>query len=260
VYKLVYHKVMKATWVCLVMVGLCLAGPACAQDYENDPFNPLVARDAWTLIAETERANNVPPGLLHAMSLVETGQGIRGWVLPWPYTVGVNSSGTFNTLKADEALAHLKSRRALGFVRFDMAAGLTSRSKLKYDAALAFLAANPTASFYRITPAPFGRRFNSAAEATAFVNRMFASGYRNMDLGLMQINWKVHGSKFNNVSELFRPERNVNYAVNYLLEHRQTRDWWGSVGRYHSGTPYYANRYIRNVYNMYKRIHRLGRA
>jgi hypothetical protein len=191
------------------------------------------------------------------MSLVETGQGIRGWVLPWPYTVGVNSSGTYTAKTSKDALEHLISRRALGFVRFDVSVNGVYQSKLKGEAAAALLGKNPTATNIRITPQPFGRRFNNASEATTFVNRMFGQGYRNMDIGMMQINYRVHGNKFANVSSMFEPNTNVRYAVTYLLEHRQSRDWWGSVGRYHSGTAVYANKYIKNVYNMYKRIHRI---
>jgi hypothetical protein len=241
----------------MVAVGLLLAPLARANDYASDPFDPAIARDVWQMISRAEKDYGIPTGLLHAMSLVETGQGIRGWVLPWPYTVGVNSSGTYTAKTSKDALEHLISRRALGFVRFDVSVNGVYQSKLKGEAAAALLGKNPTATNIRITPQPFGRRFNNASEATTFVNRMFGQGYRNMDIGMMQINYRVHGNKFANVSSMFEPNTNVRYAVTYLLEHRQSRDWWGSVGRYHSGTAVYANKYIKNVYNMYKRIHRI---
>ena len=236
-----------------------LAAPVQASaEYENDPFDPVIARDAWLLIAQAERANNIPAGLLHAMSLVETGQGIRGWVLPWPYTVGVNGTGVQRYTSREEALKGFTRYRTLGFVRFNLTGPGTRLNKAKSLDVATALGKMPENAAITLEGINFGRRFNSVNEAEAFLNRMFNSGYRNIDVGMMQINWRVHGNRFANVRQALEPTNNLNYAVRYLLEHRQTRDWWGSVGRYHSGTSVYANRYIKSVYNMYLRIHRVG--
>ncbi len=240
-----------------VALPFVLALPARA-DYENDPFNPVIARDAWVLIAQAERANGIPAGLLHAMSLVETGKGIRGWVLPWPYTIGVNGTGVQKFATRQEAVTAFTRYRNLGFVRFNLRGPGVSLNKAKSLDVATALGTLPAQAAITLEGINYGRRFNNAAEAEAFLGGMFAAGYRNIDVGMMQINWKVHGHKFRNVREALEPNNNLNYAVRYLLEHRQTRDWWGSVGRYHSGTPVYANRYIRNVYNMYLRIHRVS--
>ena len=245
-----------------VLVCCCLASMGLARavraDYENDPFDPLVARDAWVLIAQAERANNIPAGLLHAMSLVETGKGIRGWVLPWPYTVGVNGTGAQKFATREEAMAAFTRYRNLGFVSFNLTAPGKRLSKAKPMDVATALGSLPAATPVTLEGINFGRRFNSEREAAAFLRRMFGMGYRNVDVGMMQINWRVHGQHFASVEEALNPDTNLNYAVHYLLEHRQTRDWWGSVGRYHSGTSRYANTYIRNVYTMYLRIHRVN--
>jgi hypothetical protein len=227
-------------------------------DYANDPFDPIIARDAWVLIAQAERQNNIPAGLLHAMSLVETGKGIRGWVLPWPYTVGVNGTGTQTFTSRDAAMAAFTRNRSLGFVNFNLRAPGVNLHNAKGMQVATALGSLPAIVPVTLEGTNYGRRFNSAEDAQSFLNRMFAMGYKNMDVGMMQINWKVHGKHFANVREALDPHNNVAYAVQYLLEHRQTRDWWGSVGRYHSGTSYYANKYIRSVYAMYLRIHRVS--
>ena len=253
---------MKPLWARSAYVGILCAGllavPVAARaDYENDPFDPVIARDAWVLIAQAERANNIPSGLLHAMSLVETGKGIRGWVLPWPYTLCINSTGTKSYASKEAAMTDFTRFRSLGFVRFNVRGPGTSVSKatpLQTATALGSMGAGPVT----LEGLTYSRRFNNANETVAYLDRMFAAGYRNVDVGMMQINWRVHGSHFANVRQALEPTNNLNYAVSYLLEHRATRDWWGSVGRYHSGTRVYANRYIRNVYNMYLRIHRVS--
>lgn len=258
---------MKALWArsrFFLALFLALAVPVVAfaastdPDYANDPFDPIIARDAWVLIAQAERANGIPAGLLHAMSLVETGKGIRGWVLPWPYTVGVNGTGVQSFTSRDAAMAAFTRYRALGFVNFNVrGAGINLKNAKGMQVATTLGSLPPTA-VVTLEGVNYGRRFNTAQEAETFLNRMFAAGYRNMDVGMMQINWKVHGKHFANVKEALDPHNNLAYAVQYLLEHRQTRDWWGSVGRYHSGTSVYANRYIRSVYAMYLRIHRVS--
>ena len=242
---------------CICLSAAVMAQPARA-DYENDPFDPLIARDAWMLIAQAERSNGIPAGLLHAMSLVETGKGIRGWVLPWPYTIGVNGTGVQKFATREEAMAAFTRYRNLGFVRFNVTALGVRLNKAKPLDVAAALGSVPAGSPVTLEGINYGRRFNSEREAAAFLRRMFSAGYRNVDVGMMQINWRVHSQHFASIEEALNPDTNLNYAVRYLLEHRQTRDWWGSVGRYHSGTSRYANKYIRNVYNMYLRIHRVN--
>ncbi|MCP5405702.1 MAG: transglycosylase SLT domain-containing protein [Pseudomonadaceae bacterium] len=240
----------------LLLAALLLAASAhAADDYSRDPFSPKVAREAWNMIGRAEAEHGIPIGLLHAMSLTETGQGVAGWMLPWPYTVCINSTGQKSYIKQQHALTDLNWMRSLGFVRYDVTVGGQSLSNAKTAAVQALISANPAATSIRLKPRPFSRRFSNADDATAYVYGMFAKGHKNMDLGLMQINWRVHGSKLGSVQNAFNPRANLDYAVNYLLEHRATRDWWGSVGRYHSGTAYYANKYIRNVYTWYKRVH-----
>lgn len=241
--------------VALVLLGL--AAPTAHAQYESDPFDPLVARDAWYLISRAEQANQIPAGLLHAMSLVETGQGMRGWVLPWPYTIGVNGTGTQSFGTTAQAQSALQRFRSLGFARFTVRAGGTTLTQVKAEQAAALLAAQPQFAAISLEGHNFARRFANASAAETFVGRMLASGYRNMDVGMMQINWRVHSGHFRSVAQAIEPNANVAYAVRYLLEHRQTRDWWGSVGRYHSATRTFASKYVNRVYSMYRRIHRL---
>jgi hypothetical protein len=238
----------------VLALAFCL--PARAQDYDADPFNPTIATNAWVMISQAEHAYKIPAGLLHAISLVETGQGIRGWVLPWPYTVGVNSPGKAEFLKQQQALNNLAWLKKLGFVRFDVSADGAGSSNISYVDAMAALNVHPNGSRFTVQARPYGRRFNSADDAVSFTYRMFALGHRNLDIGLMQINWPIHSRHFASIREAFEPAANLRYAVSYLLEHR-TADWWGCVGRYHSGTPKYARQYILHVWNMYRRIHRL---
>lgn len=254
---------MNPRWAPLIWLLLALVLPVgivrANDDYSRDPFDPVVARDAWLMISDAEKQYQIPSGLLHAMSLVETGQGVRGWMLPWPYTVGINGTGSKSFRSAAAARQQLNAWRSLGFVRFNLSVNGRSASNIKATEAEARLqATGADFAFVTLEGRNFARRFQDAAGAEQFLRSLFARGYRNVDVGMMQINWKVHGKHFRSVAEVLTPAANLRYAVSYLLNHRQTRDWWGSVGRYHSGTAFYANRYVRNVYGMYMRIHRFN--
>ena len=209
-------------------------------------LNPQVAQTAWQTLGYIEKQNNIPSGLLHSMSLVETGQGMEGMVMPWPYTVGVNSPGKEVYTTKLAALTALQRWYRLGFRRFDItvpgkqvenATALTVRTLIN----------QPYTGAISLHPKHFGQRFATQHAASRFVKKLLAQNYNNIDIGLMQINWRFHSDQFKSVDEAFDPAVNAGYAVAYLKKHRQTRDWWGSVGRYHSGTSKYAKRYIKNV-------------
>ena len=52
----------------------------------------------------------------------------------------------------------------------------------------------------------------------------------------MQINEKFHGSKFDSLSAMFDPARNVDYAARFLKELRSREATWTmAVARYNAG-------------------------
>ena len=62
------------------------------------------------------------------------------------------------------------------------------------------------------------------------------TGETLIDIGCMQINYRFHGKKFNDVTEMFDPRRNVDYAARFLEAlHRREGVWTAAVARYHAG-------------------------
>jgi hypothetical protein len=218
-------------------------------------YDQVEAKRAWVAIAKLEQKNGIPKGLLHSMSLVETGQGLEGKVMPWPYTVGVNSPGMVTFKNGTEALAKLDTYNRLGFAKFDVTVNGETQKKLTLYRAERTLAR--VDGEVKIRPYHYAKRFKDKQEAVEFVQASLDLGYKNLDVGLMQINWRYHGEKFTNVSQALDPYQNASYAVQYLTKHKQTRDWWGSVGRYHSGTQKHAKRYVKHVWRMYQRLHQI---
>ena len=240
----------------LATLGISVALLSVAACASAQGVDPVVARQAWLLVGKVEKANNVPKGLLLSMSLVESGRGLDGRVLPWPYTVGVNPTRTYKYDHKNKAFKKLDTLRRIGFKRVDLKVGdkiYKNVSSIRAEQLMGGIGEKVVSLKGR----QFSKRFESPIIATSFVKGVLRQGYDNMDIGLMQINWHWHGDNFTSVEEAFDPIKNASYAVSYLRKHRQKKDWWNSVGRYHSGTEKYAKRYIRNVYAMYRRVHRI---
>jgi len=65
----------------------------------------------------------------------------------------------------------------------------------------------------------------------SFIDR----GERSIDIGLMQVNWKYHKDKLGNTWQALDPYHNLRIAAVILRDcFKQRRDWWASVGCYHS--------------------------
>ena len=88
----------------------------------------------------------------------------------------------------------------------------------------------------------------SLEEASRIVKKKLATGMRNIDLGIMQLNYRWHGDKFNNVTQMLMPENNIKYAANLLRSLRnQHGTWHKAVRYYHSAKPEHHRKYSRKV-------------
>lgn len=86
--------------------------------------------------------------------------------------------------------------------------------------------------------------FDTRAEALAFVKTRHAEGARSFDVGCFQINYRWHGEAFESIEAMFDPIENARYAADFLGRLKaEGGDWRAAVGRYHSRTPKYANKY-----------------
>lgn len=82
--------------------------------------------------------------------------------------------------------------------------------------------------------------FESRAAAKNHIEKLIQDGQKNIDVGLMQINWRYHGHRVDwLVDELLDPTRNVMVAAEYLAETmRETDgDLEKAVGWYHNRRP-----------------------
>lgn len=89
---------------------------------------------------------------------------------------------------------------------------------------------------------------NTQAEAVALANQAINSGITNIDIGLSQVNYRWHGSKFDSVESMLCASKNVFYAADLLRSLKlQHGDWHKALRHYHSAKPTYHNEYSRKV-------------
>lgn len=80
-----------------------------------------------------------------------------------------------------------------------------------------------------------GWHFPSRATAWRALSLAIAAGERSVDIGLMQVNWRYHGSRFKDPWHALDPEQNLKVAAELLKDcYARRRDWWASVGCYHA--------------------------
>lgn len=236
---------------------MCLAVAVSATSFAY-AYDAEKAYKAWVTIGRIEQTEGIPKGLLHSISLVESGQGLEGSILPWPYTIGLNSPGYTEVSSLDNLEEMVDYYEDLGFSRFDLDMdGEIYPGKGSFE--VISLAKEQLPIMLRIKPLHASHRFTSQETAAEFAEKLLQGNYDNFDIGLMQVNWHYHKDGFTSVSEALDGYRNAKYAVSYLQKHHaKNKTWWETVGRYHSGTPKHAEKYIRSVWVMYKKIHRLN--
>lgn len=221
-------------------------------------YDTAVAYQAWYILHQMEKQSAIPRGLLMAMSLVETGQAMEGSILPWPYTINANPK-TLYMLRSDVDKKYPLMQR-IGARKVTVSWDGHEAEKVSLSDFMGKVRDLPKETPIKVKIHAFSKRYKTKGEATSVAKNMLSLGHNNFDAGLLQVNWMYHGDNFKSVDQVFDPNTNVRYAVNYLRKHKRDRDWWRSVGRYHSGTEKHAKRYIESVWEMYQKVHRLPSA
>lgn len=89
---------------------------------------------------------------------------------------------------------------------------------------------------------------SSLAKALSFAQRKINSGVTNIDLGVMQLNYRWHRNQFASLEEMFTPEKNINYAAKLLKSlYSQHGNWQKAIRHYHSANVKHSSKYSRKV-------------
>jgi len=107
------------------------------------------------------------------------------------------------------------------------------------------------------TPSEGALYFDSYESAAAKLRVLVAKGVRNIDIGLMQVNWGWHRHRVQDPTELLRPARNIEVAAQILREHldEYQGDLRQAFARYHSARPDRGIPYAAAVLEILKYLH-----
>jgi soluble lytic murein transglycosylase-like protein len=85
-------------------------------------------------------------------------------------------------------------------------------------------------------------------EATTIAKEQISRGKTNIDLGVMQLNYRWHGDQFSSLEEMLIPKKNIAYAGVLLRSlYRQHGDWQKAIRHYHSANLKHSRKYSRKV-------------
>ncbi len=112
----------------------------------------------------------------------------------------------------------------------------------------------------RVAPWPWtvnvdgtGRYFDSESDAAAFVRLAESSGARDIDVGCFQVSLESHPLAFATIDEAFDPQKNADYAVEFLNQLKGfSGSWETAVADYHSATPALGLPYEQRVMAVWK--------
>ena len=105
-----------------------------------------------------------------------------------------------------------------------------------------------------------GYYFESRLVAWQTLKGLLDNGNRSIDIGLMQVNWRYHRKRLVNAWQALDPHHNLRVGAEILRDcYLAERDWWASVGCYHSPNNLQrATQYRRRVLSRWQRLVKTG--
>lgn len=89
---------------------------------------------------------------------------------------------------------------------------------------------------------------SNSREASSLIASARKVGISNIDVGIMQLNYRWHASGFASIQEMLNPQRNIEYAASFLLRLKKQHGTWHKALRYyHSAKPEHHKKYSRKV-------------
>lgn len=95
--------------------------------------------------------------------------------------------------------------------------------------------------------------FSTLQETTKFVEDAYRRGFKNLNVGCMQLNYRSHRRSFSNTPEMIHPELNIVHAAKLLKSaYQRYGSWENAVRTYNCGNPYGSKRYWNRIVRIWK--------
>lgn len=90
--------------------------------------------------------------------------------------------------------------------------------------------------------------FNDKAQMVAKIQQLLKEGTRNIDIGVMQINYHWHHKQFKNLEEIVSIPSNIEYSAKLLKNlYSKHGSWHKALRLYHSANSHHHKKYSRKV-------------
>jgi len=231
----------------------------CATTYAEatSSYSDRTSTESLRILKRMEYKEGIPNGLLHAISLVETNIGQTEKYKPWPYTIRLNRHPGKTLNDIDHAFTFLDYLMELGFKNFDLVIEdetFYSLSGINLEDALE---QKPDATSFTISARSTIKYLKNKKDAEQAIKKLVDNNWYDFKIGIMQLNYQVVKNNTDDISDALNAYDNINIMVRQLKKVRRKHTWWESVGQYHSKKPTKAKRYVKNVWSMYQRVHKI---
>ena len=81
-------------------------------------------------------------------------------------------------------------------------------------------------SAYAVNAKGRGHFFKTKEQAAAFIHNLVKEGYRNINVGCMQLNYAAHRKRFKSLEDMLEPEKNIAYAARLLVSLKRAHGSW----------------------------------
>ncbi|PPR11234.1 MAG: hypothetical protein CFH44_00082 [Proteobacteria bacterium] len=246
---------MKKLRVCYLVLSFIFA---CGSSYATTAvFSESVSKDCLRTIKRMELKEGIPNGLLHSISLVETNIGQTGKYYPWPYTIRLDRYKGKVITDIDLAFEELDLLVDLGFKNFDLLLNGQKYYSLSSSNLEDILNTATDAETIHISARSTIKYLKNQQEAKKVITNLEYHNWTNFKVGVMQLSYNSLKTELNDVSEALNPYTNTGIMINQLKKIRRQHTWWEAVGKYHSKQKTKAKRYVKNVWSMYQRVHKI---
>lgn len=223
----------------------------------NRIFSANVSQESLRTLKRMEYKESIPNGLLHSISLVETNIGQTGKYLPWPYTIRLNRYKSEVFTDIDKAYDLLDKLVDLGYQNFDLIVNDENYYSLSYSGVEDALNNYIQSEEIIISARSTIKYLKDKTAAEKMLNRLVENQWFNIKIGIMQLSYDVAKLNSENIIDTLNAYENIAIMVNQLKKIRKQNTWWESVGLYHSKKSVKAKRYVKNVWAMYQRVHKI---
>jgi soluble lytic murein transglycosylase-like protein len=161
----------------------------------------------------------------------------------------INTKSSGNSNKAASGKANFSKKDCQAFIK-----QMEIENKIPEGLLMSIAAVESEHNPWAINCAGVSRSFTSHEAAKKFVVDLRNQGKVDINIGILQINYGAHKTRFKTAEEVLNPTKNITYAAKYLAQlKKQYGSWQMAVCFYHSPDAKCQEIYLNKVMNILRK-------